>query len=100
MRLAFDVKTPETPGNIIRLFREFWNLPTPDLVVSVIGGFQSFKMSNEKQRQIFNEGLINVNLLTNYSLIVFSRNQILSKCIVYFVRAIGAISATVFAIYS
>jgi hypothetical protein len=66
VRVAFDAKTPETPVNLIRLFREIWHLPEPDFVVSIIGGFSTFKMNNEKLSQIFNEGLINVRQNTDF----------------------------------
>jgi hypothetical protein len=49
-------------ASVMTLLTEHWMLKRPDLVVSVIGGYQQFRMNNRRQREIFNQGLINVSL--------------------------------------
>ncbi len=60
IRLSLDTKA-ET---VVKFMRKGWDLPTPDLIISVTGGAKSFHMST-RLRKIFQRGLVAAAITTS-----------------------------------
>uniref|UniRef100_A0A914VQG5 TRPM SLOG domain-containing protein n=1 Tax=Plectus sambesii TaxID=2011161 RepID=A0A914VQG5_9BILA len=86
VRLAYDgvensMRDVNTINNVITLLRRHWRLRQPDLVVSVIGGGERFRISNRRLRAIFNSGLIKALSVTNGWLLTTGSDTGISKAV-------------------
>jgi hypothetical protein len=71
VRIAYDgapnsMRDPHTIDNVVTLLTMYWNLSEPDLVISIIGGSEKFRMANRRRREIFNSGLIKVIFIADF----------------------------------
>jgi hypothetical protein len=53
---------PET--ELIEFMREQWELPLPELIISVTGGAELFKLTSPRVRRAFQEGLVSAAVTT------------------------------------
>jgi len=63
IRLALSTK----PATVVQYMREAWNLPTPDLIISVTGGAKHFELP-ARLRKAFQLGLVSVAATTSKNL--------------------------------
>uniref|UniRef100_A0A914VR05 TRPM SLOG domain-containing protein n=1 Tax=Plectus sambesii TaxID=2011161 RepID=A0A914VR05_9BILA len=86
VRLAYEggensMRDVNTINNVITLLRRHWRIREPDLVVSVIGGGERFRISNRRRREIFNSGLIKALSVTNGWLLTTGNDKGISKAV-------------------
>jgi len=60
IRLRLDT----TADKVVQFMKDGWNLPTPDLIISVTGGAKNFDMS-ARLRKIFQRGLVGAAITTS-----------------------------------
>jgi transient receptor potential cation channel subfamily M protein 2 len=64
-----DRKSKTLPECIVDLMRFSWKLPSPQLIISVTGGAQLFKLPTPRARHAFQRGLIAAAVTTGESFI-------------------------------
>ncbi|CAF2831737.1 unnamed protein product [Rotaria sp. Silwood2] len=74
IRFPFDA--PDALGNnqsasltkpeidLVELMREKWELPLPELIISVTGGAKLFKLTPPRVRKAFQEGIVSAAVTT------------------------------------
>jgi hypothetical protein len=54
----------EPERELVELMREQWELPVPELIISVTGGAKLFKLTPPRVRRAFQEGLVSAAVNT------------------------------------
>jgi hypothetical protein len=58
-------------AEIVRFMRDGWKLPVPELIISVTGGANSFKIPLARVHNVFQQGLVSIAITTGTNRFIY-----------------------------